>query len=211
VRSLFDILSVPGEVQTLIYTLAIIMIAAFFAAGVDLGIFKIPPLTKSQRRTSFLAGLVLLAVCLVASYRFFPEENQTDDQIFQTSRNEEVLKLPGSLNGMNDIGLIDTFSSTVVRRSDFRLGLKIREDVDNRLLSCISLYFCKPETANICTLTKQQIYPIRGKQNIFVSRIGDTFEPGNNKVHIKIVQVKNISDLATGGQSIEHSRLHAVW
>lgn len=69
--SAFQYLGIPNEVQVLLFTLAIILGLSFFLAGADLGIFKLPALRPSQRRIASLSGVLLFAVCVVASMPFF--------------------------------------------------------------------------------------------------------------------------------------------
>ena len=70
-QTAFEQIGVPGEIQIIIFVIAIALIAASFFPGVDFGPIRIPHFSEISRKTSFLIGLLLFSAAAAARYPAF--------------------------------------------------------------------------------------------------------------------------------------------
>lgn len=199
--SIFDFLNLPGDVQVLLYSIGIILVLAYFFAGKDFGIIKVPPFEPRQKSIAGLSGLVLTTLCVLAGLPLFPDATLSDQSEQSHSAPEvrechpKVFAAGGSLYDFNQIGILSGYNSRVVRGSSQTIKLELRDTVDIANLSCVQLLICKPENANLCSTEKLEYRPVSGHINTFSMPIFDQFEPGLYRIHVKLIQVPEPSQL----------------
>lgn len=66
-RSFFDYVNLPSEIQITLYSLSVVLIISYFASGIDFGFLKIPTISNAKKKAALISGIVLLAASVVAS------------------------------------------------------------------------------------------------------------------------------------------------
>ncbi len=197
--SFFEALNLPGDVTVLLYSIGIILILAYFCAGKDFGIIKIPEFELGRQRIAGLSGVALLAFCVVAGLPLFEKEDDSGEE-GGTTRVEQtchpkIFATGGGLNDFNEIGLWSGYSSRVIRGGNQTIKLDFRDEVDLLVLSCVQILICRPIDANSCATIMHEFRPVNGHQNSFSFPIFDNFEPGPHRIHVKLIRVQSADQL----------------